>query len=158
MDTSISMNRKTDTVDRADSSQAVADEDDNADEYSGSSFEDDDDEDTPYPLELTGEESLRQGDKQSQRKVMFELVFGPEPPSSVVDARLEELIRQSLQNARAGACSVPNQARADISTSTRDDHHPSIPLNRRYPLQKKSSSIGSAMALDEPWDDMDVED
>jgi hypothetical protein len=82
---------------------------------------------------------------------MLELVFGPEPPSSVVDARLEDLIRKSIKDATSSA-----QGGEENYGAGSGDRHLSSAL-KRAPLQKKSSSVGSAMALDESWDDMDVD-
>jgi hypothetical protein len=141
--------------DDADSSQAVADDDEEADAYTASSLddyddfshveEDEDDEQTNEPAS--------DSDRQAQRKVMFELVFGPERPSSVVEARLEELVRNSLQQASLASAKTQDDMSMDACFYCR----PSAQLTHQ-PLRTRSNSLPNTMSPDEPSDEMDIDD
>jgi hypothetical protein len=145
--------------DDADSSQAVADDDEEADAYTASSLDDyddfshlEEDEDDEQTNEQTNEPTS-DSDRQAQRKVMFELVFGPERPSSVVEARLEELIRNSLHQASLASAKTQDDMSMDACFYCR----PSAPLSHE-PLRTRSNSLPNTMSPDEPSDEMDIDD
>lgn len=152
---SMNLHRESEGEDEdADSSQAVADDDEEADAYTASSLDDDDDfshlEDEDD--EQTNEPAIDVG-QQAQRKVMFELVFGPERPSSAVDARLEDLIRNSLQQATLASA----QTQDDMSMDTCFYCRPSIPMFHQ-PLRTRSNSLPNMLSSDDLSDEMEIDD
>ena len=98
----------------ADSSKAVADEGDECGNSVTSSLEDD----------LSQEDRFLSDKEEVERKVMLELVFGPEQ-SSVVDAKLEGLIRKSIQKA--------------VTNGSVDD----MDLDASYQRSNDASTVGS---------------
>ena len=147
----------------ADSSQAVADDDEEADAYSiNSSLDDDDDDIDIEDEEEDGENgTLRpsSGQQQAQRKFLFELVFGPEKPQSVVDLRLEELIRRSIRESVAPPAAAPH-SQDDMSIDGCSYCRPSVPL-QRAPFRIRSNSLphaGTARDSSPSDEDMEVDD
>jgi hypothetical protein len=153
---SMNLHRESEGEDEdADSSQAVADDDEEADAYTASSLDDDDDDFSHVEDEdndQTNEPTIG-GDQQAQRKVMFELVFGPERPSSAVDARLEELIRSSLQQATLASTKTQDDMSMDACFYCR----PSIPMSHQ-PLRTRSNSLPNMLSSDDPSDEMEIDD
>lgn len=126
--------------DDADSSQAVADDDYNdvgdADNYSTtSSIEDPDEQGSAIDRTLLSDR------EEAERKVMLELVFGPEHPESssargkdLVDLKLQELIRDSLKQAKS---------KEEIrQTTAGDDMTIDTPYSRASTLDVSSLSTG----------------
>ncbi|GKY92812.1 hypothetical protein MPSEU_000250800 [Mayamaea pseudoterrestris] len=135
-----SMECPSDEDDDADSSKAVADEGDECG-YSVTSSLDDD---------LSQEDRLLSDKEEAERKVMLELVFGPETEhKDIVDAKLEGLIRKSLQK----ATTVGSVDDMDLETSyQRSSDAGTVSSLGTTSSMKRSSSLPSVFE-----DSMDVD-
>jgi len=170
----------------ADSSQAIADEQDGCYyDSSTSSLEEDevDDCDDDSSLQLLNDKEALQ--KDAERKVMLELVFGPDssfvPPHQrkqqhPADRKLAELIQKSLQQQQKGAA-VPQETQDDMSltaaynssstvttSSSSNNNNDDVSLSssaRRMPadgLLKRSNSLPDNMKMDTVGEDVEMDD
>ena len=166
----------------ADSSQAIADEQDGCYyDSSTSSLEEDevDDCDDDSSLQLLNDKEALQ--KDAERKVMLELVFGPDssfvPPQHQrkqhpADRKLAELIQKSLQRQEQKA---PQETQDDMSltaaynssstvtTSSSSNNNDDLSLSSARRMQadgllKRSNSLPDNMKMDTVGEDVEMDD